>query len=71
MDDAELLASLEEHSEVEVPPVQTSRDSGYGTVQGTSTLSSIVGNLVSRSVVKKLLSSNVMLLKKCCTVMYV
>lgn len=47
VDDAELLASLEEHSEVEVLPVQPSRDSGYGTVQGTSTLSSNVGNLLS------------------------
>ncbi|KAM4745482.1 recQ-mediated genome instability protein 1 isoform 2-T2 [Anableps anableps] len=47
VDDAELLASLEEHSEVEVLQVQPSRDSGYGTVHETLTLSSILGNLVS------------------------
>uniref|UniRef100_A0A087YLM8 RecQ-mediated genome instability protein 1 n=1 Tax=Poecilia formosa TaxID=48698 RepID=A0A087YLM8_POEFO len=47
VDDAELLASLEEHSEAEVLQVQPSRDSGYGTVQETSTLSSVVGDIVS------------------------
>ncbi|MED6243833.1 hypothetical protein ATANTOWER_027857, partial [Ataeniobius toweri] len=49
VDDAELLASLEEHSEAEVLQVQPPRDSGYGTVQETSALSSFLGNLVSRS----------------------
>ncbi|MEQ2239136.1 hypothetical protein ILYODFUR_001431 [Ilyodon furcidens] len=47
VDDAELLASLEEHIEVEVLQVQPPRDSGYGTVQETSALSSFLGNLVS------------------------
>ncbi|XP_015229837.1 PREDICTED: recQ-mediated genome instability protein 1 [Cyprinodon variegatus] len=47
MDDDELLASLEEHSEVEGLSVQPSRDSGYGTIRETSTLSSFLGNIVS------------------------
>uniref|UniRef100_A0A3B5L735 RecQ-mediated genome instability protein 1 n=1 Tax=Xiphophorus couchianus TaxID=32473 RepID=A0A3B5L735_9TELE len=52
VDDAELLASLEEHSEAEVIQVQPSRDSGYGTVQETLALSSVLGDHVSfRSVV--------------------
>ncbi|XP_032435337.1 recQ-mediated genome instability protein 1 [Xiphophorus hellerii] len=47
VDDAELLASLEEHSEAEVIQVQPSRDSGYGTVQETLALSSVLGDHVS------------------------
>ncbi|KAM4578985.1 recQ-mediated genome instability protein 1 isoform 1-T2 [Fundulus diaphanus] len=47
VDDAELLASLEEHREVEVLQVQPTRDSGYGTTQEPSALSSFLGDLVS------------------------
>lgn len=68
MDDAELLASLEEHSEAEVIQVQPSRDSGYGTVQETLALSSVLGDHVSfRSVVN---CPNMLCLIFFCTVTY-